>query len=401
MPDARSNQTGSFEQTTEQAAEVESESDVTLEIDSLTKIYDDGNEGVLAVDDMNVDVREGEFLVFVGPSGCGKTTTLRCVAGLEDLTEGSIRLNGQSLEDQAPRERGVAMVFQTYALYPHMSVRENIGYPLRVRGYSKEERKERVEETAEMLQIPELLDRSPKDLSGGQQQRVALGRALVREPEIFLFDEPLSNLDAKLRISMRTELNRLHNKIGKTSIYVTHDQAEAMTLGDRIAVMQDAEIQQLAQPQTVYDKPVNQFVAGFIGSPQMNFFEGTVRSESGDAVVETDAFEFTLPESIRDQMDRESDGGLDITFGIRPEDLYVESSAGANTITSEILVVEEMGSDFHLTLDRDGIEYQALVGPDRTLARGDEVDIGFDLQKCHLFDAATGESLLYGDATDH
>ncbi|QHS18123.1 ABC transporter ATP-binding protein [haloarchaeon 3A1-DGR] len=398
MSDARSDQTISTEQAADSASEPAA--DVTLEIDSLTKIYNDGDDGVLAVDGMNVDVREGEFLVFVGPSGCGKTTTLRCVAGLEDITEGSIRLNGQDLETQAPRERGVAMVFQTYALYPHMTVRENIGYPLRVRGFSKEERQQRVEETAEMLQIPELLDRQPKDLSGGQQQRVALGRALVREPEIFLFDEPLSNLDAKLRISMRTELNRLHNKIGKTSIYVTHDQAEAMTLGDRIAVMEDAEIQQLAPPQTVYDKPVNQFVAGFIGSPQMNFFTGTVRSEGDRTVVETDTFEFSLPTTIEDQMDRDPGSGQDITFGIRPEDISVEETS-PNTVTSEIIVVEEMGSDYHLTLERDGVEYQALVEPDRSLQRGDEVETAFDLAKCHLFDAATGESLVYSDATDH
>jgi multiple sugar transport system ATP-binding protein len=374
---------------------------VTLRIENLTKIYDEGGENVLAVDDMTVDVKDGEFLVFVGPSGCGKTTTLRCIAGLEEITDGSVIIEGEDVSGQAPRERDIAMVFQTYALYPHMTVRENMEYPLKVRGYDRDERSRQVEETAELLQIPELLDREPADLSGGQQQRVALGRALVREPRVFLFDEPLSNLDAKLRVRMRTELNRLHNKIGKTSIYVTHDQAEAMTLGDRIAVMRDSEIQQIAPPQTVYDEPVNRFVAGFIGSPQMNFFEGSAWTDDGRVVVDTGSFEFTLPETMSAQIDIDRTDSTAVTFGIRPEDLYVESvdaetPDSAGSIDAEVLVVEEMGSNFHLTLERKGTEFQGIVEPDTAIDRGDRVSIDFDLEKCHLFDGASGESLLYG-----
>lgn len=380
--------------------EAGSSAKTTLEIRDLTKIYNDGDGGVLAVDDINVEVKDGEFLVFVGPSGCGKTTTLRCIAGLEEITEGDIIIEDENVSGLEPRERNIAMVFQTYALYPHMTVRENIAYPLKVRGFDKEDRMQRVEETAELLQIPELLDRQPKDLSGGQQQRVALGRALVREPGVFLFDEPLSNLDAKLRVEMRTELNRLHNQIGKTSIYVTHDQAEAMTLGDRIAVMRDAEIQQIAPPQTVYDNPINEFVAGFIGSPQMNFFEGTVRATDGDLTIETDWFEFTLPPSVRESLNRDLDANHDVTFGIRPEDLYIEEQTDRDTLTknsieSTVIVVEEMGSDFHLTLERDDTEYHGIIDPETDVSRGDRVSVRFDLEKCHLFDAETQESLLY------
>lgn len=377
------------------------EKKTTLQLKELTKIYDEGNSNVLAVDEMNVDIKNGEFLVFVGPSGCGKTTTLRCIAGLEDITDGAVIINGEDVSGQAPRERDIAMVFQTYALYPHMTVRENMAYPLKVRGYDSEEREQQVKETAELLQIPELLNRQPADLSGGQQQRVALGRALVREPKVFLFDEPLSNLDAKLRVRMRTELNRLHSQIGKTSVYVTHDQAEAMTLGDRIAVMQDAEIQQIAPPQTVYDQPVNQFVAGFIGSPQMNFFDGTARIDDDRVVVDTEVFEITLPEVMSEKIELDQPGGQEISFGIRPEDLYAESTgeepgASTSSFEAEVLVVEEMGSEFHLTLERNGVEFHGIVEPDADLERGDRATIELDLKKCHLFDGFTGDSLLYG-----
>ena len=253
-----------------------------LELKDLTKIFGENREsGVTAVDRMNLNIEQGEFIVFVGPSGCGKTTTLRMIAGLESITEGAILIDDEDVVNQPPRERDIAMVFQSYALYPHMTVGDNMEYPLRVRGVDKTVRRKRVEESAQLLGIKNLLDRKPKELSGGQQQRVALGRAIVREPKVFLFDEPLSNLDAKLRVQMRTELNRLHNKIGKTSIYVTHDQAEAMTLGDRVVVMNDGHIQQVAPPQMIYDFPVNRFVASFVGSPQMNFFEGSYNFKSG------------------------------------------------------------------------------------------------------------------------
>lgn len=377
------------------------ESGGQVELRNLTKIYDDGDDNVVAVDEMNVTVRDGEFLVFVGPSGCGKTTTLRSIAGLEEITDGQILIEGDNVAGKAPRQRDIAMVFQTYALYPHMTVQENMAYPLKVRGVDKTIREQKVRETAEMLQIPELLDRQPKDLSGGQQQRVALGRALVREPSVFLFDEPLSNLDAKLRIKMRTELNRLHDKIGKTSIYVTHDQAEAMTLGDRIAVMNDAEIQQIAPPQQVYDEPANQFVAGFIGSPQMNFFDVRVQENDGVSTIKTESFVLPYPDWMRDRIDRSPKDGFNAVFGVRPEDISISSLQGKstneeeNTIKSEVLVIEEMGSNFFLTLEKNGVEFQAIVEPDTSVSQGDVVTISFDEGKYHLFDDENGESLVY------
>nr|WP_321112655.1 ABC transporter ATP-binding protein [Halorussus salinisoli] len=373
-----------------------------MELRDLTKIYADGDDRVVAVDNMNVTVEDGEFLVFVGPSGCGKTTTLRSIAGLEEITDGEILIEGENVAGKAPRQRDIAMVFQTYALYPHMTVQENMAYPLKVRGVGKATREQKVRETAELLQISELLDRQPKDLSGGQQQRVALGRALVREPRVFLFDEPLSNLDAKLRIKMRTELNRLHDKIGKTSIYVTHDQAEAMTLGDRIAVMNDAEIQQIAPPQQVYDKPANQFVAGFIGSPQMNFFDVEVRQDGGTTVIDTQSFALPYPDWMHDQIDSSPSDGFDAVYGIRPEDITISSLRGEsvseteNAITAEVLVVEEMGSDFFLTMEKDGVEFQAIVEPETSVSQGDTVTVSFNEDKYHLFDKSDGESLVYG-----
>jgi multiple sugar transport system ATP-binding protein len=371
--------------------------DVYLQIKNLTKVYDDGDSGVVAVEDMNIDITEGEFLVFVGPSGCGKTTTLRSVAGLETITEGEIIINGENVKGQAPRQRDVAMVFQSYALYPHMTVRENMEYPLKVRGIPKEEQERRVRESAELLDIPELLDRQPKELSGGQQQRVALGRAIVREPRVFLFDEPLSNLDAKLRVQMRTELNRLHTKIGKTSIYVTHDQAEAMTLGDRVVVMNNGEVQQIAPPQQVYDHPVNEFVAGFIGSPQMNFFDATVHTDN-DPRIETDPFTIPLPDWMQKQLDRDGDT-FNVRFGIRPEDISVESLTDERTTNThtmaDVVVVEEMGSNFFLTLTKNEIEYQAIVEPNIDISRNDTISLAFNLQKGHLFDRESGDSLVY------
>lgn len=368
-----------------------------LRLQHLKKVYDDGDESVVAVDNMNISVAEGEFLVFVGPSGCGKTTTLRSIAGLEEITEGEIIIDGENVIGQKPRQRDIAMVFQTYALYPHMTVRENMAYPLKVRGVSKDERQRNVEEAAELLQIPDLLDRQPKDLSGGQQQRVALGRALVREPRVFLFDEPLSNLDAKLRVRMRTELNRLHNKIGKTSVYVTHDQVEAMTLGDRVAVMNAGELQQVAPPQQVYDEPANEFVAGFIGSPQMNFFDATVHT-GDDPRIETTPFTVPLPNWMRKRLNQGTDK-FDARFGIRPEDISVEALTDERTIknhtTADVVVVEEMGSDFFLTLTKNDTEYQAIVVPNTDISRNDTISLAFNLEKGHLFDRISGDSLVY------
>jgi len=362
-----------------------------LELKDLTKIFGENREsGVTAVDRMNLNIEQGEFIVFVGPSGCGKTTTLRMIAGLESITEGAILIDDEDVVNQPPRERDIAMVFQSYALYPHMTVGDNMEYPLRVRGVDKTVRRKRVEESAQLLGIKNLLDRKPKELSGGQQQRVALGRAIVREPKVFLFDEPLSNLDAKLRVQMRTELNRLHNKIGKTSIYVTHDQAEAMTLGDRVVVMNDGHIQQVAPPQMIYDFPVNRFVASFVGSPQMNFFEGSYNFKSG--IFNSYMMNLNVSESsIEDKIEKRK-----VTLGVRPEDIDIRLNSGdaEDSIDATILVVEKMGSEFFLTLQTGNVEYKAIVDPESDIQRGDEVSVIFDPEKLHLFDFDTGESLM-------
>src|SRR6056297_3962980 len=260
-----------------------------LQLNDLTKVFESNSQDIVAVNELNIDIRDGEFLVLVGPSGCGKSTTLRCIAGLEQTTSGQILLDDRDITHRKPKEREMAMVFQNYALYPHMTVRKNIGYGLKITtDLGKDEINQRVEETAELLEIEELLEKEPGDLSGGQQQRVALGRAIIRDPEVFLMDEPLSNLDAKLRIQMRTELNKLHRRVGKTSVYVTHDQEEAMTLGDRVAVMNDGRLQQIAPPQQVYEYPANRFVAGFIGEPPMNFFDVELTERDGERGGEAD-----------------------------------------------------------------------------------------------------------------
>jgi multiple sugar transport system ATP-binding protein len=369
-----------------------------LQLKNLTKVFGElENGGVTAVDRMNLDIEQGEFIVFVGPSGCGKTTTLRMIAGLESITEGQILIDDQNVVNQPPRERDIAMVFQSYALYPHMTVSENMEYPLRVRGMSKDRRKRQVVENAKLLGIENLLDRRPKELSGGQQQRVALGRAIVREPKVFLFDEPLSNLDAKLRVQMRTELNRLHNKIGKTSIYVTHDQAEAMTLGDRVVVMKDGRIQQIAPPQTIYDSPVNKFVAGFVGSPQMNFFEGEYDPVSGK--FSSDNLTTDIPDSVTEVIDKK----IPVVMGVRPEsiDIKLKREITESAVSAQILVVEKMGSEFFLTMKTGSVEYQAIVDPKSNIQRDDEVEVIFDPEAIHLFDSVSGRSLSSDAGTEN
>ncbi|MCL7419015.1 MAG: ATP-binding cassette domain-containing protein, partial [Halalkalicoccus sp.] len=296
--------------------------DTHVKINNLLKEYDDENETVVAVEDLTLEINEGEFLVFVGPSGCGKTTTLRCVAGLETTTDGEIIIGGEDVTGLDPRQRDIAMVFQNYALYPHKTVRENLAFPLQIRNVPQDEIETNVAETAEILSITELLDRKPKELSGGQQQRVALGRAIIRNASVFLFDEPLSNLDAKLRTQMRTELNKLHQQIGKTTIYVTHDQAEAMTLGDRIAVLNEGHLQQVGPPEEVYDSPVNMFVAGFIGEPATNFVPIDLDNEGGRWRITSELFNLTLPEAFVDQYPVSDWVGQDLTLGVRPEDLH-------------------------------------------------------------------------------
>ena len=385
------------------AREASDERDVSLRLDGVKKVF--GDDEVVAVNDFSMEIYEGEFIVLVGPSGCGKTTTLRTVAGLEEPTEGRILIDGENVAGQDPRERDIAMVFQSYALYPHKTVRENIGFPLEIRKYPADEGEERVIETAEMLGIGELLDRRPADLSGGQQQRVALGRAVIRSPKLFLFDEPLSNLDAKLRIEMRTELNKLHDRVGKTSVYVTHDQAEAMTLGDRVVVMNDGEIQQVAPPEEVYARPVNQFVAGFIGEPPMNIFDASATMTEDGVRVTAGGFDLTLPPSVAETV-RSWGGDLDrLELGIRPESfedaaLPDVSPADGRSFEARVMVVEPMGAHTDLAVratgheDDESAEFTARVSNDTDAVAGETVRLAVALDEVHLFDAVSGDNLL-------
>jgi multiple sugar transport system ATP-binding protein len=331
--------------------------EVTLE--EVTKVF---GEDVVAVDKMNLDIPDGEFVVFVGPSGCGKSTALRMIAGLEDITDGKVFIGDQVVNDLPPRQRDIAMVFQNYALYPHMNVRENMGFALKLRKMDKSEISRRVDEAAKILSIERFLDRKPKALSGGQRQRVALGRAIVREPKAFLMDEPLSNLDAKLRVQMRTEIAKLHNRIGTTTIYVTHDQTEAMTMADRIVVLKDGEVQQIATPQVMYDQPDNVFVAGFIGSPAMNFIMARLEKQNGghEVVFGNTRLALTQEEIGRAKergYDPEAFTGKDVILGIRPEHLEdaeteaaeaIGGSEGPNTMEVVPQVIESMGSEKYL-----------------------------------------------------
>src|SRR5215210_2379005 len=331
--------------------------EVTLE--EVTKVF---GEDVIAVDKMNLDIPDGEFVVFVGPSGCGKSTALRMIAGLEDISGGKVFIGDQVVNELPPRERDIAMVFQNYALYPHMNVRENMGFALKLRKLDKSEIGRRVDEAARILSIERFLDRKPKALSGGQRQRVALGRAIVREPKAFLMDEPLSNLDAKLRVQMRTEIAKLHNRIGTTSIYVTHDQTEAMTMADRIVVLKDGKVQQVDSPQQMYDHPNNVFVAGFIGSPAMNFLRARLEKENGDYTVTFGSTRLPLSREVVERAkerghDPEQYANKEVALGIRPEHMEdagleeataMGGSEGANTMDVEPQVIESMGSEKYL-----------------------------------------------------
>jgi multiple sugar transport system ATP-binding protein len=362
---------------------------VTLE--DVTKVYRSSNEEVVAVSDLDLSVDDGEFLVLVGPSGCGKSTTLRMIAGLESITEGTVRIGDEVVNEREPKERDVAMVFQNYALYPHMSVRENIGFGLKYSSdLSRTEMDETVKEAAEMMGIEDLLDDEPDQLSGGQRQRVALGRAIVREPEAFLFDEPLSNLDAKLRTHMRTEISKLQNNLGITSVYVTHDQAEAMTMADRLAVLDGGELQQVGTPNEVYEHPANEFVAGFIGSPSMNFSPVTYEDREDGAVLSDRAggvVDYAIDGSVCEQLGVSD--GTDLTLGIRPEDIAVADGSGDDghmEVTVE--VVEPMGSDNFLTLDVGHEEsWVARVASSYTPTHGDRIHITFDQAALHVFDS--------------
>jgi multiple sugar transport system ATP-binding protein len=374
-------------------------SNVTLH--RLTKAYPekDGSEARV-VKGIDLEVHDGEFLVLVGPSGCGKSTTLRMIAGLESISEGTISIDGTVVNDVPPKERDIAMVFQNYALYPHMSVYENMAFGLKLRKLPSAEIDARVRETAKLLGLDTLLDRRPKALSGGQRQRVAVGRAIVRKPKVFLFDEPLSNLDAKMRVSMRAELSRLHARLRSTVIYVTHDQIEAMTMGDRICVMHDGEIQQVAAPLELYQRPANLFVAGFIGSPPMNFLKGAL-TRNGDGLrfaAEGDAKSavgFPLPGALA--ADAANAIGREVVLGIRPEDITDATSSSAASFDATIDVVEPMGAETFLHLKTGGATLVARLRPTSQHKPGQSLRVSLDLSKAHLFDARTENRLAGGN----
>ena len=351
-----------------------------------------------SVTDFNLEIQDKEFIIFVGPSGCGKSTTLRMIAGLEEISKGEMYIGGRLINDVPPKDRDIAMVFQSYALYPHMTVYKNIAFGLELRKTPKDEIDKRVHEAAKILEIEHLLDRKPKALSGGQRQRVALGRAMVRNPAVFLLDEPLSNLDAKLRTSMRTEIIKLHKKLATTFIYVTHDQTEAMTMGDRIVVMKDGIIQQVDTPQNLYDYPCNMFVAGFIGSPQMNFLDGTLIKKGDLYGVDLGGDVIPLPK------EKTADGKLDayvgkkIKMGIRPEDIkddeeFLEKHPNSH-LSAEVEVSELMGAEIYLYLTYQGQNLLARVAPTSKSRRGDKITVAMDTHKIHLFDPETEKTLL-------
>ena len=359
----------------------------------LKNIYKRYAGGVTAVTDFNLDIADKEFIILVGPSGCGKSTTLRMIAGLEEISEGELYIDDKLVNDVAPKDRDIAMVFQNYALYPHMTVFDNMAFGLKLRKVPKDEIKRRVEEAAQILDIAHLLDRKPKALSGGQRQRVALGRAIVREPKVFLLDEPLSNLDAKLRAQMRTELIKLHKKLGTTFIYVTHDQVEAMTMGDRIVVMKDGFIQQCNTPQYLYEKPANLFVAGFIGSPQMNFIDAVLEKEGDKYVVKFGpeyafAAELTAEKAATEGIDEYV--GKEVIMGIRPEHLDdnvdVVANATSGVAECHVEVTELMGAETYLYLTCGDSNMTARVDPSTKAKAGDTIKISLNLNKIHLFD---------------
>ena len=373
---------------------------------SLKHIYKKYPGGVTAVSDFNLEIKDKEFLIFVGPSGCGKSTTLRMIAGLEEITEGELFIGDTLVNDVAPKDRDIAMVFQNYALYPHMTVFENMAFGLKLRKVSKEEIKRRVEEAAKILDINHLLDRKPKALSGGQKQRVALGRAIVRSPKVFLLDEPLSNLDAKLRASMRTELTKLHKKVGTTFIYVTHDQTEAMTMATRIVVMKDGLIQQVDTPQNLYDYPCNLFVAGFIGSPQMNFITSKLVKKGDDLYLEFGATSVKLPAekasnpALLEYVDQE------VVMGIRPEHIHDDPMHVANMpdslMDADVEVTELMGAEIYLYLAFEGQEDAtngktiiARVSSRSQSRAGDKIKVAIDAERIHIFDKDTERCIVH------
>ncbi|AUS33225.1 ABC transporter ATP-binding protein [Rhodococcus sp. 1.20] len=383
-------------------------------LDKVTKLYPDGAK---AVSDVDITIADGEFIILVGPSGCGKSTTLNMIAGLEDISTGELRIAGERVNERAPKDRDIAMVFQSYALYPHMTVRQNIAFPLTLAKMSKDEINAKVDDAARVLDLTQHLDRKPANLSGGQRQRVAMGRAIVRSPKAFLMDEPLSNLDAKLRVQMRTEIARLQQRLGTTTIYVTHDQTEAMTLGDRVVVLRGGIVQQIGAPQELYDRPNNLFVAGFIGSPSMNFFPGQLTADG----VSTPIGDVRLPAAAQSKISG-SGSGKDVVVGIRPEhfeDVALVDAAQkphGGTFTVDVDVLESMGSDKYAyflaggpavnsreleelaadsgTAVAGGGQLVARLSSESTVAKGRSIDLWFDPAKIAVFDGGTGANLL-------
>ena len=352
---------------------------------SLNKKYDE----VHAVIDVNLEIHDQEFVVLVGPSGCGKTTTLRMVAGLESITSGNISIDEKVVNELAPMDRDIAMVFQNYALYPHMSVYDNMAFGLKMRKFDKPEIAKRVQEAAEILGIQELLKRKPRQLSGGQRQRVALGRAIVRHPRVFLFDEPLSNLDAKLRVQMRVELKKLHERLGTTAIYVTHDQVEAMTLGDRVVVMRDGRVQQVGDPMELYSSPANRFVAGFLGSPAMNFAGVRIAAQNGGLWAERDGIRIEVPKPIVPRLGAYA--GKEVTFGVRPEDMHIAGAGDPKDLSFDVAVevVERLGSEILLDVAVGSATMVASVAPTATAKVHEKLRLAVNPERLHFFDNET------------
>ncbi len=368
----------------------------TLSFRNINKVYDNGFH---AVKDFNLEVEDKEFIIFVGPSGCGKTTTLRMIAGLEEISDGELSIDGRIINDVEPKDRDIAMVFQNYALYPHMTVYDNMAFGLKLRKVPKAEIKKMVHEAAKILDLEPLLDRKPKALSGGQRQRVAMGRAIVRNPQVFLMDEPLSNLDAKLRGQMRIELSKLHQRLGTTIIYVTHDQVEAMTLGTRIVVMNAGIVQQVDTPQALYETPNNLFVAGFIGSPQMNFLDAVCRVDGDKVALELGESEIILEGEKAQKIINGGYDGQTVVMGIRPEDVYDdEATIAANpntTIESTVRVYELLGAEVYLYFDYAGANFTARVKPSTTARTGDVVRLALEPSKIHIFDKETEMAITH------
>ena len=375
----------------------------TLVLDKIYKKYPNATQ--YSIEDFNIDIKDKEFIVFVGPSGCGKSTTLRMVAGLEDITEGEFKIDGKVMNDVAPKDRDIAMVFQNYALYPHMTVFDNMAFGLKLRKFKKDEIKRRVDEAGAILGLTDLLDRKPADLSGGQRQRVAMGRAVVRDAKVFLMDEHLSNLDAKLRVSMRTEIAKIHRRIGATTIYVTHDQTEAMTLADRIVIMSSSpnsdktgtvgRVEQIGTPQELYNEPANKFVAGFIGSPAMNFFNVKV---TGGKLTNNEGLNMDLPEGKAKLLKEQGYEGKEVILGIRPEDIQASNLAQQaypnQTIEAEVVVSELLGAETMLYLKAGSTEFVSRVEARDFRNPGEKITVALNLNKSHFFDAQTEHRIV-------